>query len=127
MRKIIRLFPLSFLVGTYLAVRAESTNEITFEMARSVVKHLKIGMQQSEVRTILETNGFKKAGGGYSLHSNFIQQDSLANGFSLRLEYVPVSTRSNHPKTFITTSRLQSASLISNGLHFSSITLSNAP
>jgi hypothetical protein len=105
------------------------TVRIPYLRAIEIASRLAVGMQQSEVRKVLEQKGFGKPdSSGVMHHLCFFEQDRLAEGYALELEYKPPTTSpTNDISLWVATSRLQGASIRSNGVHVVSITLSNSP
>ncbi|MGB7749437.1 MAG: hypothetical protein WBN75_19365 [Verrucomicrobiia bacterium] len=118
---------LSFLIfASRLFGQDVATNKITRSEAIKIASHLTIGMQQVEAGKVLERSGFKEVP-ALSFHSSLLQHYPLADGCDLCLEYRPTLDSTNGPVLVLATSRLQQASINSNGVQFISISLTNAP
>lgn len=125
--KLKTLLLLNVIFASHPMAQTVATNKISPTEALRTAAHLTVGMQHAEVRKVLERSGFGKVSGTVSRHSAFIQQDPLADGFALSLEYTPTLDLTNKWDLLIATSRLQGASILSNGVQIISITLTNAP
>ena len=131
MKRLAILLLSSFLmVGSRGFAQTIAANRISRTEAVRIVSQLAVGMQQVEVRKVLERNGFGEVSGALGRHSCFLQQDPLADGYALELEYMPTNwswSTNNNILLRIKTSRLQQATILSNGVPFMSINLTNAP
>ena len=127
------VIPLSLVMlalGCCVFAQTAHRDEISVSEAVRIVKaHLAIGMRHPDVRKVLEEQGFAKISvSSICLHSCFLQQDLLVNGYALELEYMPTVWPTNEDYLFqLRTSRLVQASILSNGVTVMSITLTNAP